>query len=316
MANYSEPYVKFFLHRNSIVTYTDFERVAPETFSDPRIAAIIAELAGWPCREITNHKDVDHPLHKLGFIAELGMNRNDPGIGRIVGKILENQSEEGPFQLLIRIPERYGGTGRPAMSWILSDAPLLIYSTIRLNSGEITPEIRKGMDHIAGLVSDNGWRCTASPDLGGFRGPGKKSDPCPYATMWSLKMLSTTQKGEYHRAKEIGIKTLLELWSRREETRPYLFAMGTDFRKLKLPFVWYDILNVVDTLSRYEESHDAPGFLDMLKIIREKRTDDGYTPESMYLKSKLWDFGQKKIPSQFLTAVVQGIEKRVNISRR
>ena len=97
----------------------------------------------------------------------------------------------------------------------------------------------------------------------------------------------------------------------KEEVKPYLFGMGTDFKKLKLPFVWYDILNVADTLSRFETAHTDPRFQELLNIILQKKTENGYIPESIYLKSKPWDFGQKKTSSEYMTAIVQRIEQRV-----
>lgn len=306
-----EAYVRFFLHRSGVRRCRDFGHASDEMFADPRIEEILTELEGWPGRELANHKNASHPLHLLSFIAELGMNIRSPEIGSIVRSVMANQSAEGPFEVLINIGERYGGQGWPVMSWMLCDAAPLTYALIRLN-GKIDAEIRRSVDFIAGLVSANGWRCTVSPDLDGFRGPGKKSDPCPYATLWSLRMLSETPTQMYQEAKEIGIHTLLELWRRRREVRPYLFAMGTDFQKLKLPFVWYDILSVADTLSRFESARSQRALQEMTGIIRGKRTPAGFIPESVYRSAFQWDFGQKRAPSAFMTAVVDRIEKRMN----
>lgn len=308
---YNKTYVKFFQLRNGLKEFDSPAEIEKDVYSDNRITEIIEELQNWPCYEITNHKKVDHPLHKLSFIAELGFHNEDKGIQAIIDKILKNQSEEGPFQVLINIPTRFGGSGKPMMSWVLSDAPVLLYALIKLNKGVRTPKIQKAVQHIADLVSENGWHCIASKELGKFRGPGRKNDPCPYATMFSLKMLSLTDKNEFQHEKSIGINTIFDLWKRRKATKPYLFGMGTDFKKLKLPFVWYDILNVVDTLSCFDDVHDEPVFRELLDIILEKRTENGYIPESIYLKSKAWDFGQKKIPSEYMTAIVHRIEKRI-----
>ncbi len=48
-----------------------------------------------------------------------------------------------------------------------------------------------------------------------------------------------------------GAETILTLWEQRKEHRPYLFAVGTDFTKLKAPHVWYDIPHVTGLLSRF-----------------------------------------------------------------
>ena len=309
---YNENYVKFFLHRNTIYQFDNIHEIEKLTFNDERIKKILDELTQWPCREIRTHKDVDHPLHKLSFLAELGMNKNDPTIELILNRIFKHQSEEGPFQVLINIPKHFGGSGQPMMSWVLSDAPVLLYAVIKLNNREINEKIKKGIEYIAGLISDNGWHCIAAKELGKFKGPGRKDDPCPYATLFSLKMLSLTSENDYKDEKRIGINTLLDLWDRRKETKPYLFGMGTDFKKLKLPFVWYDILNVVDTLSMYPQIFGDRRFIQWINIIKEKQTENGFIPESIYLKVKEWDFGQKKSTSEYMNAIIERIEKRIN----
>jgi hypothetical protein len=42
-------------------------------------------------------------------------------------------------------------------------------------------QIRKAKDYLLSLVRENGWPCSVAPDLGNFRGPGRKADPCPIA---------------------------------------------------------------------------------------------------------------------------------------
>lgn len=312
--DYEQNYVMFFRHRNGLYNYDNFEQIKKLTLEDERISSIINELNQWPCYEIKNHKNVDHPLHKLSFIAELGFNKKDRDIENIFNKIMNNQSEEGPFNLLINIPKQYGGIGEPILTWVMSDAPVIIYSAIKLNNG-INEKIKKAIDSVVQIVSENGWHCVSSKQLGKFRGPGKKDDPCPYATMFSLKMLGLTDENEYLKEKEIAISSLFNLWEKRKEIKPYLFAMGTDFKKLKLPFVWYDILNMVDTLSLYKDMKQNKIFAEMLNIILKKETEEGFIPESIYLKSKQWDFGQKKEASEYMNAIIERIKMRINYTK-
>ncbi|MCK4515487.1 MAG: hypothetical protein KAU31_09535, partial [Spirochaetaceae bacterium] len=309
--DYSLPYVKFFLHRNGVRSYPDIDSIAEQTFADSRIQSMVNELQQWPCYEITNHKQVDHPLHKLSFLADLGFTVEDPGISAILDRVLSNQSAEGPLQVIVKIPPRYGGSGEATRGWMACDAPVVLHAAARLNAGRPAQPLIDGIEFIAGRVADNGWRCFSSPEVGKFRGPGKKIDPCPYATMFSLKLLSLTPEAEHRAAKQIGIETLLGLWHQRASVRPYLFAMGSGFGKLKLPLVWYDILNVVDTLSAYRTAVADSRFDEMWQIIQSKRSERGFVPESIYLKSKDWEFGQKKEPSELLGAVIERIEKRI-----
>ena len=74
-----------------------------------------------------------------------------------------------------------------------------------------------------------------------------------------------------------------------------MFYMGTDFRKLKAPSCWYDIVSVAGVLSKNELARKDPRFLEMVAHIKSKQDEGGFfTPESVYLKLKGWDFGAEK----------------------
>jgi hypothetical protein len=88
--------------------------------------------------------------------------------------------------------------------------------------------------------------------------------------------------------------------------------MGTDFRKLKVPFVWYDLMHVLDVLSRFEWLKDDPRFLELLGVLKSKSDEQGrYTLESVWTAWKDWEFGQKKVPSRWLTLLAWRIIGRV-----
>jgi hypothetical protein len=109
---------------------------------------------------------------------------------------------------------------------------------------------------------------------------------------------------------------LVETCSRSEESRekhPYMFFMGTDFRKLKAPLFWYDILHVLDVLSHFAWAWKDKRFRQMLKTVKSKANTDGqFVPESVWTAWKDWDFSQKKIPSKGLTLFIARIMKRVS----
>jgi hypothetical protein len=165
---------------------------------------------------------------------------------------------------------------------------------------------------LLSLVEENGWRCTAAPELGKFRGPGKRSDPCPIATVLALKALAQVPELEDHPAAHKGAEMLLSQWEHRRERKFYLFAMGTDFAKLKYPFIWYDILHVADVLSRFSFVHRDTRFRQIVATISAKADCNGrYTAESMYQAWKSWSFADKKQPSPWLTFLALRIQKRV-----
>ena len=96
------------------------------------------------------------------------------------------------------------------------------------------------------------------------------------------------------------------------ERKIYLFGVGTDFRKLKYPFIWYDILHVTDVLSRLPFVHTDPRFQEMVETITAQANGEGrYTAGSMYRAWKGWSFADKKSPSPWLTFLVLRVIKRM-----
>jgi len=278
---------------------------------DPKVRSLVEELAGWPGKVISSHKSAGQPFHKLTFLADLGLRAGDPAMDLIIGRILEHQSSEGPFQLPTEIPTHYGGSGQETWAWALCDAPLLVYALLKFGLGD-QPAVQSALQHLVGLLRKNGWPCAVSQELGSFRGPGRKEDPCPFANLAMLKALSIAQGVAYQQASRIGAETLLDLWSESRERHPYIFYMGTDFRKLKVPFVWYDLLHVLDVLSRFPWLRNDARLLDMLAVLEGKADDQGrFTLESVWTAWKAWEFGQKKQPSRWLTLLSWRIIRRV-----
>jgi hypothetical protein len=228
-----------------------------------------------------------------------------------VRRILSHQSAEGPFQLGTNIPTQYGGEGKDTWAWALCDAPLVVYGLVRLGL-ENTPEVQQALGYLTGLVRDNGWPCVVSKELGSFRGPGRKDDPCPFATLAMLKVLAATEQYHNSPACHTGAETLLSLWSDSLVRHPYIFYMGTDFRKLKVPFVWYDLMHVLEVLSQFAWLRGDPRLLEMAALLRSKMDAQGrFTNESIWTFWKDWEFGQKRTPSRWLTLLAWRILKQI-----
>lgn len=277
---------------------------------DPKIKSLLGELVDWPGTVLNSHKSASQPFHKLSFLAELGLNINDPPVKKIVQKVMKHQSKQGPFQLPMNIPVHFGGTGEDEWAWALCDAPVIVSSLIQLGM-YAAPRVQTAIEYMNGLIRENGWPCAVSPELGKFRGPGRKDDPCPYATLVMLKVLAHMPDLQDSTSVKIGTETLLSLWDESQEQHPYMFFMGTDFRKLKAPLFWYDILHVLDVLSHFEWTWKDKRFQQMLKSVESKANPDGqFVAESVWTAWKDWDFSQKKIPSKGLTFFVARILKR------
>jgi hypothetical protein len=278
--------------------------------ADPQVRNLVIELNGWSRTVITSHKSAGHPLHKLVFLADLGLRADDPGMDKVIKRILEHQSPEGPFQMLMNVPKHFGGSGKNDWAWALCDAPLVVYALIRFGLGA-DARVRQAVRHLSSLVRDNGFPCAVSKELGKFRGPGRKDDPCPYANLVMLKTLALTE-ARTSRASKVAVETLLNLWTQSKTQHPYMFFMGTDFRKLKAPLVWYDIVHVLDVLTQFPWARRDPRLQAMAQVIQAKSDAQGrFTPESVWQAWDDWEFGQKKIPSRWLTLIAQRTLARV-----
>ena len=278
--------------------------------SDQRMQALVAE-ASWPGYAIQRHNDSSHSLHKLGLLVDFGFQKGDSAIDGLMESILAHQSAQGAFQSPVSIPEAFGGSGKEEWTWLNCDAPLLLHALLAFGI-ERDERIDKAISHLAELVEENGWRCTAAPEVGKFRGPGRRADPCPIANLYGLKALAHVPKMLDSRAARLGAEMLLHHWEVRNEQKYYLFAMGSDFRKIKYPFVWYDILHVVDVLSRFPSVYSDTRFQELFSTLVDQADGQGrYTAGSMYLAWKGWSFADKKVPSPWLTFLVKRIQKRV-----
>jgi hypothetical protein len=277
-----------------------------------QIQELIAQVAAWPGYALKRHNDAGHTIYKFNTLADFGVRADDPGITAGIEAVLANQSSEGSFQTSVNVPKVFGGTGEDGWTWMLCDAPTLLYALLGFGLGG-DERVQRAVDHLIGLVNENGWQCVCAPELGKFRGPGRKADPCPIVNVYALKALSQVPEFLDSPAAHTGAEMLLWHWEHQTERKIYMFGIGTDFRKLKYPFIWYDILHVVDVLSRFSFVRAGdPRFREMVATITAQADEEGcYTASSMYRAWKGWSFADKKKPSPWLTFLVLRIQKRI-----
>jgi len=286
-----------------------------EMLAHPQVRALIGRAAAWGTEPLKRHNDAGHSLYALSTLADLGLRANDPGLDAVVDQVLAHQAPEGAFQTVVNIPTRFGGTGEDAWTWIACDAPTVLYALLSLGLAS-DERVQRGVDLLVSLVDENGWRCGGSPDIGKFRGPGRKDDPCPIANVYALKALAAAAEGGRQEllegdAARKGIEMLLGHWAERGQRKMYLFGIGTDFRKLKYPFVWYDLLHVTDVLGRFPAVHGDSRFGEMLEALADQAEGEGrYIATSMYRAWKGWSFADKKAPSPWLTFLALRVLKR------
>ena len=282
-----------------------------QALADLKIRAYLKDVADYHSTLVSNHKNPDLPIHKLLFLLEIGLDTDVSEIQNAIDKIMVNKDDNGVYQSLTNIPKHFGGSGEDIFGWCLCDAPLLLFALLKAGV-DYEKHIKQGVDYLVSFYMDSGFPCTVSKEFGKFRGPGRKDDCCPYASLMVLKLMSAIS--EYSES-EIVVNTatgLLSLWENSLERHPYMFYMGTDFRKLKAPAMWYDIVSVAEVLSHLEAVKSDMRFIEMAAMIKSKQDENGlFTPEAVYQKFKGWDFGQKKAPSPYLTYLCHRILRRI-----
>ena len=272
-----------------------------EMLAHPQVNALIAAASTWGEAPFKRHNDASHPIYALSTLADFGLQADDPGMAEVIAKVMARQSPQGAFQSLVNIAPAFGGTGEDQWTWMSCDAPTLLYALLAMGQGA-DERIRRSVDHLLWLATVDGWKCTAAPEVGKFRGPGRKTDPCPIATVYALKAIAMIPELREGTAAHAGTEMLLGHWAAPRGKKYYLFGVGSDFRKLKYPFVWYDLLHVTDVLRRFPFVHADPRYQQMVAAIKDQADAEGqYTPSSMYQSWKGWSFADKKTPSPWLT---------------
>ena len=195
-------------------------------------------------------------------------------------------------------------------TWTLCDTPTLLYSLLAF--GVRSPAVEAATAALVERADDNGWRCGAASSMPKFSGPGRRDDTCPFATIAALKVLSLLPEHHDSPAAAAGIGAILDHWENQQTYKLKMFGIGTDFRKLKYPFVWYDILHVVDILSRFPRARGDRRLAEMVGELAAQADEGGrYRAGSMYQAWKEWSFADKKHPSPWLTTLVLRIRARV-----
>lgn len=272
--------------------------------SHPAVRRILDALTDWPGPVVNSHKSAGQFFHLLPFLADLGVTRLDRPMPDVISVIMSLASTEGPFGVMTNIPVHFGGTGIDTPAWALCDAPRTVYALAKMGLQD-HPAVLKARDHLLGLGRENGFPCVVSRELGKFRGPGRKDDPCPYATLIMLEVISLYDSLIDSPLARQSAEALLDIWENSLTRHPYMFFMGSDFRKLKAPLIWFDILHVADTLSNFPYVFQDKRYLSMLQVIESKAGSDGkFVPESVWKAWSDWDFGQKKEASGWMTLLV------------
>jgi len=249
----------------------------------------------------------------------------DPGTLALIGRLADWETpatlsghDSPAFALnLLHLLARGGGGGgdHPAIDRpLLCDTHAICEALVRYRRVE-EPPVREALARmeldLASTSQGIAWPCIASL---GFRGPGRRSDPCPQVTVQALRTFALLPPERRPAAATDAARTLLAIWRARGESKPYLFGHGVGFKTVKWPPFWYSVLAILEALGGYPELwrgddaqlEDRRSITELAACLVAYNLDsDGrVTPQSCYRGFEGYSFGQKKVPSPFATAWV------------
>ena len=179
----SEDWLKYAIQINLLHSLKeDQAELLQFALKDEKIQQALRDVAAFHETLVTNHKNPMLPIQRLLFLLDLGFDMDIPEIKMAINEILPHRDENGVYQSLTNVPKHFGGSGEEVFSWCLCDAPLLLLALFKAGVN-YEKYIKPGVDYLVSFCRDNGFPCAVSPELGKIRGPGKKDDCSPYATL-------------------------------------------------------------------------------------------------------------------------------------
>lgn len=283
---------------------------------------LLGRLLDWEDPQpISGHDSPAFAPNLLHLLGDLGIGaEDDPRIARVLEQMLEHADEDGRFASFVA-PR---GRGEPAWSVLQCDTFAITDALVRFGRGE-DARVRRALACIDVDIADTpqgrAWPCR--PDSAtGFRGPGRKADCCPMLLVEGLRVFSRLPADERPAWYPDAGRVLLRAWRERGAEKPYMFGHGRQFKTVKWPSTWYGVFLVLDAVGRVPELWHGPGAapddrravaeLAACLIAYNVAPDGAVTPRSIRKGFESFSFGQKKRPSDWATARVCTVLRRLD----
>lgn len=249
----------------------------------------------WPRRDST--------FWVLGMLADFGFRKDDEGIAIAAEYVLSTQLSCGAF-----------GWGPPATPGDCFTG-ILTESLAKLGYGS-DPRLAKAYGWLARRQRlDGGFWCksTGQPGM-----PRQQEASCAFATLCVLGALVQHPELKEGSATKNAAAFLLGCWDNRGSIRyaGHDSQIGRGWENLKYPFTDYRILKYLDVLSQVELAGCDPRIAAMIDLLLSKQDSLGrFHAESIHKVWSDFDFGQKSLPSRWITLLVYRIARRLALPR-
>lgn len=277
-----------------------------------QIQSLIADTSEWMPIAVTRFNDPKNDYYKLRVLADFGFKARDQGISAIVAKATKH-IDQGMFAVRGALPERTKKGEKfekPPLDfdeWHASpcNSPLITYSL--LSMGVNRANVKLSIDRLVEEWStEKGWFCHFHFVDGLHK---KLQVGCQMAGLMALEVFSLLP--EYKESKYAKNAYFPLRFHRDYGKTMYYFGRSKKFWTMKYPFVWYNALYLAEVLTRFQFLKGDELIEELIEWIERSQNNEGrFTPTSMYMIFKGWDFANKKEPSPWITFLCCRILKR------
>jgi hypothetical protein len=294
-----EPWVVY----NALLEFGGASRESPEVEAaytalqqHSAIKELFEAVREWPpSKPLGRAYDAKDSIWKVATLADFGLRRDDERIVTLAERLFAAQAGDGGFL--------HGGFDH-TKSWHTRPYECLTHvMTYALACFGYLDDARLERAYQQ-LVSwqrlDGGWH----PNTLNLPGNAREGEPsCPFGTVNVLRAVGVHAELRTGEVAQRAADFVLSCWTRRAEPyRPVGFGVGSTWDKVQYPFVQYQLLKTVDTLSMLPGVRADPRYQEMVERLKSKRNADGlWLVESVNKPWSAFDFGQKKEPSPWAT---------------
>jgi hypothetical protein len=245
----------------------------------------------WPKKDTT--------FWVLGILADFGLKRDNKNIARACEYVFSTQLPEGGF------------------GWAPPPTPGDCFTGILTESlsklGYVSdPRLKKAYQWLAGRQRlDGGFWCKNTGQPGG---PREEEPSCAFGTLCVLGALAQSPELKESKTAKKSAEFLFKCWDNRGKIKyaGHDSQIGQGWEKLKYPFTDYRILKYLDILSQLEFARKERRMTPMIDLLVAKKDEEGrFFAESIHKVWSNFDFGQKILPSRWITLLVYRIVKRI-----
>ncbi len=243
----------------------------------------------WPKKDTT--------FWLLGVLADFGFSKEDEKIARACEYVFSTQLPNGGF-----------GCAPPPKSYDCFTG-ILTESLAKCRYTDYA-RLQRAYDWLLHRQRlDGGFWCKNTGQPGG---PREREPSCAFATLCVLCAFAQNLKLHNSDITKRGVEFLLTCWEDRGKIKyaGHDSQIGIGWEKLKYPFTDYRILKYLDTLSQFAFIKSDPRINEMLYALISKNDENGrFYAESIHKVWSDFDFGQKELPSRWITLMVYRIAK-------